>query len=168
MYRFCYGTSNVLVSTDLGARGLDIPDVDNIVHYHISLNEDAFVHRNGRTARWEAVGNSYIILNEEESVPEYLTVEPQEFFIPKNLPEIQPSEWTTVYIGKGKKDKLSKVDILGFFCKIGGLKADEVGRIDVRDHYAYVAVKRRRLRALLSSVAGQKIKGMKTIIQEAR
>lgn len=168
LYRFCNGTSNVLVSTDLGARGLDIPDVDNIVHYHIPLNEDAFVHRNGRTARWEAEGNSYIILNEEESVPEYLTVEPKEFFIPKNLPEIQPSEWTTVYIGKGKKDKLSKVDILGFLCKIGGLKADEVGRIDVRDHYAYVAVKRRRLRALLSSVAGQKIKGMKTIIQEAR
>lgn len=167
LYKFSNGTSNVLVSTDLSARGLDIPEIDNIVHYHLPLNEDAYVHRNGRTARWEAEGNSYIILHEEESLPEYIDDAP-EFFIPKKLPEIQPSKWATIYIGKGKKDKLSKMDVLGFVCKIGGLTRDDVGRIDVKDHQCFVAVKRKMLRSALEKMKGQKIKGIKTLFVEAK
>ncbi len=167
LYKFSNGTSNVLVSTDLSARGLDIPEIDNIVHYHLPLNEDAYVHRNGRTARWEAEGNSYIILHDEESLPEYIDDAP-EFFIPKKLPEIQPSKWATIYIGKGKKDKLSKMDVLGFVCKIGGLTRDDVGRIDVKDHQCFVAVKRKMLRSALEKMKGQKIKGIKTLFVEAK
>ncbi|MCM1311677.1 MAG: DEAD/DEAH box helicase [Roseburia sp.] len=168
LYKFANGTSNVLVSTDLSARGLDIPDIDNIIHYHLPLNEEAFLHRNGRTARWEAEGNSYIILHEEESIPEYVKDEPDEFFIPKKLPEMQLPLWATIYIGKGKKDKISKMDILGFLCKIGGLESKEVGRIDVRDHYAFAAVSRKKLYEVLRKVKGQKIKGVKTIFIEAK
>jgi len=168
LYKFSNGTSNVLVSTDLSARGLDIPEIDNIVHYHLPLNEDAYIHRNGRTARWEAEGHSYIILNEEETVPEYIEDEVPEFFIPKKLPEIQPSAWATIYIGKGKKDKLSKMDVLGFVCKIGGLTRDEVGRIDVKEHQSFVAVKRTHLRSALEKMKGQKIKGIKTLFVEAK
>ena len=167
LYKFSNGTSNVLVSTDLSARGLDIPEIDNIVHYHLPLNEDAFIHRNGRTARWEAEGNSYIILHDEESLPEYIDDAP-EFFIPKKLPEIQPSTWATIYIGKGKKDKLSKMDVLGFVCKIGGLTRDDVGRIDVKEHQCFVAVKRTMLRPALEKMKGQKIKGIKTLFVEAK
>lgn len=167
LYKFSNGTSNVLVSTDLSARGLDIPEIDNIVHYHLPLNEDAFIHRNGRTARWEAEGNSYIILHDEESLPEYIDDAP-EFFIPKKLPEIQTSTWATIYIGKGKKDKLSKMDVLGFVCKIGGLTRDDVGRIDVKEHQCFVAVKRTMLRPALEKMKGQKIKGVKTIFTEAK
>lgn len=167
LYKFSNGTSNVLVSTDLSARGLDIPEIDNIVHYHLPLNEDAYIHRNGRTARWEAEGNSYIILHDEESLPEYIDDAP-EFFIPKKLPEIQPSKWATIYIGKGKKDKLSKMDVLGFVCKIGGLTRDDVGRIDVKDHQCFVAVKRKMLRSALEKMKGQKIKGIKTLFVEAK
>ncbi len=167
LYKFSNGTSNVLVSTDLSARGLDIPEIDNIVHYHLPLNEDAYVHRNGRTARWEAEGNSYIILHDEKSLPEYIDDAP-EFFIPKKLPEIQPSKWATIYIGKGKKDKLSKMDVLGFVCKIGGLTRDDVGRIDVKDHQCFVAVKRKMLRSALEKMKGQKIKGIKTLFVEAK
>ncbi|MBR6198317.1 MAG: DEAD/DEAH box helicase [Bacteroidaceae bacterium] len=167
LYKFSNGTSNVLVSTDLSARGLDIPEIDNIVHYHLPLNEDAYIHRNGRTARWEAEGNSYIILHDEESLPEYIDDAP-EFFIPKKLPEIQPSKWATIYIGKGKKDKLSKMDVLGFVCKIGGLTRDDVGRIDVKDHQCFVAVKRKILRSALEKMKGQKIKGIKTLFVEAK
>lgn len=167
LYKFSNGTSNVLVSTDLSARGLDIPEIDNIVHYHLPLNEDAYVHRNGRTARWETEGNSYIILHDEESLPEYIDDTP-EFFIPMKLPEIQPSKWATIYIGKGKKDKLSKMDVLGFVCKIGGLTRDDVGRIDVKDHQCFVAVKRKMLRSALEKMKGQKIKGIKTLFVEAK
>lgn len=171
IYKFSNGTSNVLVSTDLASRGLDFPDIDSIVHYHLPLNEEAYIHRNGRTARWEAEGNSYFLLNEEERVPEYVVEksgELPEFFIPKNLPPVQPSIWATLYIGKGKKDKISKVDVLGTICKIGGLTPKEVGRIDVREHQSFVAVHRDKLPMLIQRLKGQKIKGIKTLFVEAR
>lgn len=168
LFKFSNGTSNVLVSTDLGARGLDIPEINNIIHYHIPLNEDVFVHRNGRTARWQMTGESFFILNEEESVPEYVEGVPDEFHIPANLPPVQPSLWSTLYVGKGKKDKISKVDVLGFVCKQGGMGREDIGRIDVRGHCAYVAVRRSKMSSLLSTIKGLKIKGIKTIYTEAR
>ena len=169
IYKFSNGTSHVLVSTDLGSRGLDIPDTDCIIHYHLPLNEEAYTHRNGRTARWEAEGRAFMILNEEETLPEYIdehTV--QEFYIPKKLPPIAQPKMATIYIGKGKKDKLSKMDVLGFLCKIGGLERNDVGRIDVRDHCSYAAVSRTVIKDVLKRVEGQKIKGIKTIFREAK
>ena len=74
----------------------------------------------------------------------------------------------TIYIGKGKKDKISKGDIVGYLCKKGGLKSDEIGKIDVKDRYAYVAVKRVKLRQVLRQVQGEKIKGIKTVVEEVR
>ena len=73
LYKFRCGSSNVLVSTDLAARGLDIPEVQHIIHYHLPGSEEAYIHRTGRTARWDADGCSYLILHSEERVPEYLT-----------------------------------------------------------------------------------------------
>lgn len=171
IYKFSNGTSNVLVSTDLASRGLDFPDIDNVIHYHLPLNEEAYIHRNGRTARWEAEGNSYFLINEEERVPDYVVEkngELPEFFIPKNLPPVLPSIWATIYIGKGKKDKISKVDVLGTLCKIGGLSMKEVGRIDVREHQSFAAIHRDRMQDVLSRLKGQKIKGIKTLFVEAR
>ncbi len=169
IYKFSNGTSHVLVSTDLGSRGLDIPDTDCIIHYHLPLNEEAYTHRNGRTARWEAEGRAFMILNEEETLPEYIdehTV--QEFYIPKKLSPIAQPKMATIYIGKGKKDKLSKMDVLGFLCKIGGLERNDVGRIDVRDHCSYAAVSRTVIKDVLNRVEGKKIKGIKTIFREAK
>lgn len=171
IYKFSNGTSNVLVSTDLAARGLDFPDIDNIIHYHLPLNEESYIHRNGRTARWEAEGSSYFLLNEEESVPDYVLEKNgdiPEFYIPKNLPPVMPSIWTTLYIGKGKKDKISKVDVVGTLCKIGGLDSSEIGRIDVREHQSFAAVHRDKMPMLLSRLKGQKIKGIKTLFVEAK
>ena len=64
--------------------------------------------------------------------------------------------------------KISKGDIVGFLCKSGGLKADEIGRIDVKDRYAYVAVKRQKLQQVLRQTRGEKIKGIKTIVEDVR
>ena len=74
----------------------------------------------------------------------------------------------TLYIGKGKRDKLSKGDILGFLCKTGGLSGTDIGRIDVREHYTYVAVSRAKVGQLLKQVQGKKIKGIKTVIEKLK
>lgn len=169
LYKFMNGTSNVLVSTDLGSRGIDFPDVDCIVHYHLPLNAEAYTHRNGRTARWDAKGRIYFILNEEEVLPEYLdTKQVTEFFIPRHLPPLTQPRMATLYIGKGKKNKISRGDILGLLCKVGGLTKDDIGRIDVRDHCSYAALARTLLYTTLQRLEGQKIKGIKTIFREAK
>jgi len=165
LYKFSNGSCNVFVSTDLASRGLDIPDIDNIIHYHLPVNEEAYIHRNGRTARWDAEGNSYIILNDTEQVPEYINEDPDILVFPDKLPKPSMPDWVTLYIGKGKKDKLNKVDVVGFLSKVGNLSKNELGRVDVKDHFAFAAIRRKKLKETLNLVKGEKIKGMKTIIE---
>ncbi len=167
LYKFRNGSCSVFVSTDLAARGLDIPDIENIIHYHLPVNEEGYIHRNGRTARWNANGNSYLILHPEEVTPDYCG-ELEEFRFPSVIPKPTQPEWATIYIGKGKKDKLNKVDIVGFLYKKGNLQRDDVGRVDVKDHYSFVAVKRKKLKQTFNLIRGEKIKGIKTIIEEIR
>ena len=168
LYKFRNGSSNVLISTDLAARGLDIPEMQHVIHYHLPGSEDAYIHRTGRTARWDAEGSSYLILHSEERVPEYLTAETDEYVLPERASRPEPPQWTTLYIGRGKKDKINKVDIAGFLYKKGGLTRDDVGTIDVHDYYAYVAVRRTKVRQLLTMVANEKIKGLKTRMEIAK
>lgn len=168
LFRFTSGACNVMVSTDLAARGLDIPEVDNIIHYHLPIDEASYIHRNGRTARWDATGNAYMIVGPEEHMPEFIQGEVQSCVFPSSLPTPAEPKWESFYIGRGKKEKLSRGDIAGFMMKIGGLEKDEVGRIEVRDHCAYVSVKRTRVKELLVRIKGQRIKGMKTIIEPTR
>ena len=165
---FRNGSATVFISTDLASRGLDIPEVKNVIHYHLPVSEEAYVHRNGRTARWEADGNSYLILHNEERVPEYIPEDIEVFEFPEVLPKPAKSRWATLYIGKGKKDKLNKIDIVGFLYKKGGLAREDVGQVDVKEHYAFVAVRRSKMKQLLTLIQGEKIKGVKTIIEEAK
>ncbi len=169
LYRFSNGSANILVATDLASRGLDIPDIQNIIHYHLPESEDGYIHRVGRTARWDASGRTFFILNSEESIPEY--VEGDVVLYAEAMPQhTEPAlpRMSTLYIGKGKKDKISKGDIVGFLCKIGGLEPTDIGRIDVKDRYAYVAVRREKLQQVLQQTKGEKIKGIKTIIEQVR
>lgn len=168
LYKFRNGSSNVLISTDLAARGLDIPEVQHIIHYHLPGSEDAYIHRTGRTARWNAEGSSYLILHSEEHVPEYLTSAIEDYVLPERAPRPEPPQWSTLYIGRGKKDKINKVDIAGFLYKKGGLTRDDVGVIDVHDYYAYVAVRRTKVKQLLSMLANEKIKGLKAKVELAK
>jgi superfamily II DNA/RNA helicase len=168
LYKFRNGSCHVLISTDLAARGLDIPEIEHVVHYHLPIQEDGYIHRNGRTARWEAEGNSYIILHPEEQLPAYIDEEPETFDLPEETPKPSQPKFVTIYIGKGKKDKINKVDIVGFLAKKGNLKKEEIGRIDVKDHYAFVAVLRKKIKQTLGLIRNEKIKGVKTIIEEAK
>lgn len=168
LYKFSNGSANIFVSTDLGARGLDIPDIDNIIHYHLPECEDSYIHRVGRTARWEATGKAFFLLGPSEDIPSYVDAEVEDYEITSDLPAPAKPRMATIYIGKGKKDKISKGDIVGYLCKIGQLQSSEIGKIDVKDRYAYVAVSRTKLKQVLKLTAGQKIKGIKTVIEEVR
>ena len=171
LYRFSNGSANVLVATDLASRGLDIPDIQNIIHYHMPESEEGYIHRVGRTARWDKQGRAFFITGPEEHIPEYVEGNIENYSLP-SLPRegqgVSLPRMATLYIGKGKKDKVSKGDIVGFLCKKGGLQADEIGRIDVNDRYTYVAVKREKLQQVIRQTQGEKIKGIKTIIEPVR
>ena len=169
LYRFSNGSANVLVATDLASRGLDIPNIQNIIHYHLPESQEGYIHRVGRTARWDATGRTFFILNSQEHIPDYVEGNIEDFDSPLTTHHsaLAP-KMTTLYIGKGKKDKLSKGDIVGFLCKKGELTADEIGRIDVKERYTYVAVKREKLQQVLRLTQGEKIKGIKTVIEEVR
>ena len=169
LYKFSNGSANVLVSTDLASRGLDIPNIQNIVHYHLPESEDGYIHRVGRTARWDATGRTFFILSSSEHIPDYVNGDIVPYVdMPCQQTEPPLPRMATLYIGKGKKDKISKGDIVGFLCKAGGLHADEIGRIDVKDRYSYVAVRREKLKQVLTQAQGEKIKGIKTIIEQVK
>ncbi len=168
LYRFSNGSAPILVSTDLASRGLDIPDVDNIIHYHLPETEENYVHRVGRTARWDKEGKTFFVLGPGEHLPEYAGKCQDVYQIPERLPSPSQPRMGTIYIGKGKKDKISKMDIVGFLCKKGGLNASEIGKIDVKDRFSYVAVSRRKIKELLRLTKGEKIKGIHTVVEEVR
>lgn len=165
LYKFSNGSANVLVSTNLASRGLDIPDVDNIIHYHLPFGEDEYIHRIGRTARWLSSGRTFMLLNPTENVPEYIQDEPTPYTIPQEIQSPPKPRMVTLYIGKGKKDKISKGDVLGFLCKTGGLKGSDIGRIDVKERCSYAAVSSSKYKEVLIHAAGEKLKGIKTIIE---
>ena len=169
LYKFSNGSANIFVSTDLASRGLDIPDIQNIIHYHLPQNEQELVHRVGRTARWDKEGRAFLIVGPEETMPEFIDGEVEAYDISRPSVLVPPSpKNATLYIGKGKKDKISKGDIAGFLCKKGGLEPGEIGRIDVMDRYAYAAVSRLKLQQVLRQTKGEKIKGIKTVIEPVK
>lgn len=167
LYRFSNGSCNVLVCTDLASRGLDIPNIDNVVHYHLPITAEAYIHRNGRTARWTATGASWMILGPEETVPAFVNPIPTMVDLPMHTPKPSAPKWVTIYVGKGKKDKVNKIDIVGFLSKVGQLSPDEIGRIDVMSNWAFVAISRPKAISLLRNIKGEKIKGKKTVFELA-
>lgn len=160
LLKFRNDSTRILITTDLASRGLDIPEVESIVHYQLPPKEDAFIHRNGRTARMHAKGFAYLIMTEEEIFP----------FIKGNTPEENITEnyripaktpFQTIYISAGKKDKVNKVDIVGYLIKKGELSKEDIGIIEVKDTTSYVAVARNKVKDVLKKLANEKLKGKK-------
>ncbi len=151
----------LLVATDLAARGLDIPEIDTIIHYQLPMTEDIMIHRNGRTARMQASGTVYFLLDQDDHLPKFLDITPEEEKLPRNFVMPPISDWTTLYVSAGKKDKVNKTDIVGMLIRKGKLQKEEIGRIEVLDHVAYVAVKTAKANAVLQLVKGEKVKNIK-------
>jgi ATP-independent RNA helicase DbpA len=165
--KFRNGTSDILVTTDLASRGLDIPNIRYIVHYHLPDTEDAFTHRNGRTARMDASGTAILILSPEEKLPGYIeTVENIEISREHPIPE--KPKWSTLFIAAGKKDKVNKIDIVGFLSKKGQLKKEDIGIIEVKDFFSFVAVRKVKVGHVLELIKHEKIKNKKVKIEIAR
>jgi hypothetical protein len=165
---FRNGSLIFLISSDLAARGLDIPEVKNIIHFEIPSKNTDFIHRNGRTARMHAEGNAFLLIGKNERLPVYLSEPPETFEIPivDTLPDQSP--WITLYISGGKKDKISKTDIVGFLVKKGGLDLHEIGKIEGMDFMSFVAVHRNKVEGVLQKVKDEKLKGKKYQIRLAR
>ncbi|MGA9650219.1 DEAD/DEAH box helicase [Pedobacter sp.] len=166
LLKFRNGSHKILVTTDLAARGLDIPEVENIVHYQLPYTEDAYIHRNGRTARMNAKGTAYAVLTNEEHykyLPE--NIEEEKLGEKYKMPEV--SDWQTLYLAHGKKDKINKIDIVGLFLQKGGLDKEDLGLIEVKDTTSYIAVKRIKVDKLLKVLSGEKIKGKKLKLEVA-
>ena len=166
--KFRNGTSNVLVTTDLAARGLDIPNIRNIIHYHLPQSEDIFTHRNGRTARMDASGTAYVIYSEEEILPDYITATAnnQPLNDTNEIPE--KPKWSTLFIAAGKKDKVNKIDIVGFLGQKGQLKKEDIGLIEVKDFFSFVAIKKIKVSEVLQLIKNEKIKNKKVKIEVAK
>ena len=160
---FNNGTNPVLVSTDLGSRGLDIDDVNYVIHYHMPLSAESWTHRNGRTARMGADGTAYVITAEGENIPDYVVCDRP--YAPRGeASEGIRSDVATLYFNAGKKEKISKGDIAGFLIQKGGLTKDEVGKIMVWDHSAIAAVPRAKIGKVVEAVAPHRLKNTKVRI----
>ena len=161
------GTFKILVATDLGARGLDIKDIRHIVHYHLPHSEETYKHRNGRTARIDATGSIYVITAPEERLPEFVRFD-SVFPLDKNASAQMVKDTETLFFSAGKKEKISKGDILGFLVAKGGLEASQIGNIEVADHYAIAAVPATRASEVVHRIAKEKIKNKRVRISVVR
>jgi len=161
LIKFRNGSHQILITTDLASRGLDIPSIKHVIHYQLPTTEDAYTHRNGRTARMDASGKSYFVLAESDYLPDFINQNIEELIIPDNITLPEDPEWLTIYIDAGKKDKINKMDLVGFFMKKGELGKGELGKVEVLDHSAFVAVKRKMATQLLRKLKDERIKKKK-------
>lgn len=166
LLKFRNGSIKILITTDLAARGLDVPEVECIIHYQLPYTEDAFLHRNGRTARMNAKGTAYLVIAEDEKYP-FLKADIETESLKGTFALPKDSEWQTIYIAAGKKDKVNKIDIVGLLLKKGGLQKEDVGLIEVKDQTSYVAIKRKKVKSVLVALTNERIKNKKVKIEIA-
>ena len=168
LIQFRNGSVSYLITTDLAARGLDIPEMKHVIHYHLPLKEDEFTHRNGRTARMMSSGTAYVIHNETEKKLDYLDYNLPILTLSNEINLPKPPFFQTVYISGGKKNKLNKIDIVGFFSQKGNLEKEDIGLIEVKDFISFAAIKFNKVNDLLKNILHEKMKGKKFKIEIAR
>lgn len=156
--RFNNGSSPILVATDLAARGLDIKGVENVVHYHQALTPEVYTHRNGRTSRVDEEGNVYILVSPGEKLKDFGKID-REFKLTDGEVARLRSGLLTFYVNAGKKEKVSKGDILGFLTKEVGIPGSDIGKIDVYDHYSIFCVASKEKERILEAQRSKKLKG---------
>jgi superfamily II DNA/RNA helicase len=168
LVQFRNGSVGFLITTDLAARGLDIPAMKNVIHYQMSVHENEFIHRNGRTARMQAKGNAFLLLSKAEKIPNYIAFDLPIFELKNNLKLPNLPTYTTISISGGKKNKINKVDIAGTFIQKGNLLKDDLGLIEIKDFNSFVAINTNKVKEFLKVIKDTKIKGNKYKIEIAK
>ena len=164
LIKFRNGTSHILLATDLAARGLDVPEIEFILHYHLPPREKEFTHRNGRTARMNRDGVAYILHYKGEELPDYIQeIAPEELQLDDKQKGKQPSsiKWKTLYITGGRRDKISKGDVAGFFFKQGQIKKEQLGVIEIKQDSTYVGVHADIAEKLIGKINNERLKTKK-------
>lgn len=167
LVKFRNGTIQLLLATDLAARGLDIPEIQFILHYHLPLRKKEFIHRNGRTARMNRDGIAYILHWQEEELPEFIQeIAPVNIILEDQQKDKLPAatKWKTLYITGGRRDKISKGDVAGLFLKQGQAQKDQIGVIEIKQNCTYVGVHAEIVEMLIEKTNNSKLKKKKVRI----
>jgi len=159
LLKFRNGTHRLIIATDLAARGIDVPEIRFIIHYQIPQRAVEFTHRNGRTARMHQDGTAYVLCQKGKPLPSFVEAnEPLSF---KKRPLPKAPKWVTLFISAGRKDKISKGDIAGWFLKQTDLTKEQLGLIELKQDCAFVAVPKNKASSLIHQLKNQKLKKQK-------
>ena len=162
LIQFRHESSRILIASDLAARGLDVPELDLVIHYQLPLSENSDTHRNGRTARMNAKGAVVYLAGKNDKIPTFLNdlnwqKELRGLDQPFNT-RVEDCQMGTVRIAAGRKDKISKGDIVGFFTKVAQIPGNAIGAITLRPKATYIAIDRKYLPNLAKQYGSLKIK----------
>ncbi|AUD78219.1 ATP-dependent RNA helicase DbpA [Kangiella profundi] len=169
LVRFSNNSVSIMVATDVAARGLDIDSLDLVINYHIASDPEVHVHRIGRTGRAGNKGHACSIVINKEShklarLADYLGQEITTQPLPDRQllkePTFRPP-MSTIQIDGGKKQKLRPGDILGALTADYRIEGSDVGKIQVANSWAYVAVKTPLLETAVQLLNNGKMKGKK-------
>lgn len=167
LLKFANKSVNIMVATDVAARGLDIDSVDAVVNFHLAFDTEVHIHRIGRTGRAGKKGVAYSFFDQEDGYKIALLEDYLGYSIKsENLPDASvlkamPPEplMVTLHIDGGKKNKIRPGDILGALTAGNDILGADVGKIKVTDHRSYVAVKKQVAKKALKKLSSDKIKG---------
>lgn len=156
----------ILIATDVASRGLHIDDVELVINYDLAKDEKVHTHRIGRTARAGkgGVAISLFTSNDEDKLEDIKSLEDEIIFddvktLQDDLSFEIDSDFRTIYIDAGKKQKVRAGDIIGAFTAAIGLNKEDIGKIDILNFCSYVAVKKEVLQKTLEGLKTNKIKG---------
>jgi ATP-independent RNA helicase DbpA len=173
MAKFRNHSTRILIATDVAGRGIDVEALDAVINFDLPMQPEPYVHRIGRTGRAGRTGLAISIATPRDERKlediEAATGVKLERADVDTLPPANmrggaqlDSAWETLYISAGRKDKMRPGDILGALTgEAGGLNATDVGKIEIQDHLAYVAVSKRVARVALARLREGRIKGRK-------
>jgi ATP-independent RNA helicase DbpA len=167
LVRFANKSVSVLVGTDVAARGLDIKDLGAVINYELSRDPEIHIHRIGRTGRAGEQGLALSMATPQEMRRVQAIEGAQGSTIPRGDLDLlsmatgrpAAAPMVTLCIDGGRKNKLRPGDILGALTGEGGIAGSEVGKIDVLEFHAYVAIVRSSVDQALASLGRNKIKG---------
>ena len=165
LIKFRNGTHRLIIATDLAARGIDVPELNYIIHYQLPGRQEEFTHRNGRTARMNANGTAYIVHWKNEPLPDFIPEIEVEELSDRPMPSIP--DLKTIFISGGRKDKISKGDIAGICFKKGELKQSDLGVIELKDDCAFVAVRAKKAMPLIQKLNNAPVKNRMIRVNEA-